>query len=108
MILTTTSRIGAEVMSGIPPVQPPSRPSARIVKRSLKIAGHSTSISLEEPFWRLLRHVAEVQGLGIAAFVEVIDRERQGSNLSSAVRVHLLEWMLAQGGISVSDSNRSD
>lgn len=85
-------------MSGAPPGQ--SEP-ARIVKRSLKIAGHSTSISLEEPFWRLLRHVAETQGLGIAALVAAIDRERQGSNLSSAVRVHLLDWMMAQGAITL-------
>jgi predicted DNA-binding ribbon-helix-helix protein len=73
----------------------------KIVKRSLKIAGHSTSISLEEPFWRLLRRVAEEQNLGLAALVEAIDRERQGSNLSSAVRVHLLEWMMSRGSISL-------
>lgn len=70
---------------------------SRIVKRSLRIAGHSTSISLEEPFWRLLRLVAERKNLGIATLVEAIDRERQGSNLSSAVRVHLLEWMMREG-----------
>jgi predicted DNA-binding ribbon-helix-helix protein len=69
----------------------------KIVKRSLKIAGHATSISLEEPFWRLLRHVAAEQGLGLAALVEAIDRERQGANLSSAVRVHLLSWLMARG-----------
>lgn len=73
----------------------------RIIKRSLKIAGHSTSISLEEPFWRLLRHVAEARSLGIAALVEAIDRERQGSNLSSAVRVHLLEWLMSSGSVSL-------
>lgn len=77
----------------------------RIVKRSLKIAGHSTSISLEEPFWRLLRLAAERQGLGIAALVESIDRTRQGSNLSSAVRVHLLEWMMAEGAIILPDED---
>ena len=73
----------------------------RVIKRSLKIAGHSTSISLEEPFWRLLRHVANEQGLGLAALVETIDRERQGSNLSSAVRVHLLEWMMQRGPMTL-------
>ncbi len=73
----------------------------KIIKRSLRIAGHATSISLEEPFWRLLRHAAAAEGLGLAAFVEAIDRERQGANLSSAVRVHLLEWMLARASIAL-------
>lgn len=80
----------------------------KIVKRSLKIAGHSTSISLEEPFWRLLRHVAEKKGLGIAALVEAIDRERQGANLSSAVRVHLLEWMMGEGAFLLPDEPAGD
>jgi predicted DNA-binding ribbon-helix-helix protein len=75
--------------------------SAKIVKRSLKIAGHATSISLEEPFWALLRHVATAEGTGLAAYVERIDRERAGSNLSSAVRVHLLEWMLEKGALNL-------
>ena len=79
----------------------------KIIKRSLKIAGHSTSISLEEPFWRLLRRVAEERNLGLAALVETIDRERQGSNLSSAVRVHLLEWMMSRGQISLDSSEDS-
>lgn len=79
----------------------------KVIKRSLKIAGHSTSISLEEPFWRLLRHVAKAQGLGLAALVEAIDRERQGSNLSSAVRVHLLEWMMQRGPMTLPDAGES-
>ena len=74
---------------------------SRIVKRSLKIAGHATSISLEEPFWRLLRHVAQVRGLGIASLVEAIDRERQGSNLSSAVRIHLLDWLMTESTLTL-------
>jgi predicted DNA-binding ribbon-helix-helix protein len=75
--------------------------SGRIVKRSLRIAGHPTSISLEEPFWRLLRHIAAAQNVGVAAYVERIDRERGGVNLSSAVRVHLAEWLMARGGLTL-------
>jgi len=78
-----------------------------IVKRSLKIAGHATSISLEEPFWRLLRHVAQVRGLGIAALVEAIDRERQGSNLSSAVRIHLLDWLMTESTLTLPEESDS-
>jgi predicted DNA-binding ribbon-helix-helix protein len=73
-----------------------------VKKRSLRIAGHNTSVSLEEPFWRLLTQVAEAEGLSIAAYVERIDAERAAVNLSSAIRVHLMEWMMARANISVS------
>lgn len=70
-----------------------------IAKRSLMIAGHSTSISLEEPFWRLLKMRAARQGLSIAALVASIDSRRSGSNLSSAIRIHLLEWVMCEGDV---------
>jgi predicted DNA-binding ribbon-helix-helix protein len=75
-----------------------------IVKRSLSIAGHRTSISLEEPFWRLLQAEAQAAGLSIPAWVEQVDRARQGANLSSAIRVHLLTTLIARGGATLSDS----
>ena len=70
---------------------------AGIVKRSLTIAGHRTSVSLEAPFWRLLQAEATDARLSVAALVERIDRERRGSNLSSAIRVHLIEALMARG-----------
>jgi predicted DNA-binding ribbon-helix-helix protein len=60
-----------------------------IRKRSVKIAGHSTSLSLEGVFWDALKEVAAARGLSLNALIEEIDRGR-GSNLSSAVRVYLL------------------
>lgn len=72
-----------------------------VKKRSLRIAGHATSISLEEPFWRLLAQVAQSEGLSIAAYVERIDAERSGVNLSSAIRVHLMEWMMSRANVSL-------
>jgi predicted DNA-binding ribbon-helix-helix protein len=60
-----------------------------IRKRSVKIAGHSTSLSLEGVFWDALKEVAARRGLSLNALIEEIDRGR-GSNLSSAVRVYLL------------------
>ncbi|MFY8113967.1 MAG: ribbon-helix-helix domain-containing protein [Rhabdaerophilum sp.] len=68
-----------------------------IIKRSLRIAGHATSISLEEPFWRFLRQKAESEGRSLSALVEEIDRDRRDGNLSSAIRVHLLEWLMTGG-----------
>ncbi|MGO4572431.1 ribbon-helix-helix domain-containing protein [Microvirga sp. 2TAF3] len=61
-----------------------------IVKRSVAIAGHRTSISLEEPFWEALREIAERHSLSVQALVGRIDAERGGQNLSSAIRVFVL------------------
>ncbi len=61
-----------------------------IVKRSVSIAGHRTSISLEEPFWEVLREIAEREKLSIQALIGRIDAERGEQNLSSAIRVFVL------------------
>lgn len=65
--------------------------SVRPLKRSFTIAGHSTSISLEAPFWEALKEAAVERGQSVAALVEEIDAGRGGAGLSSAVRV----WILA-------------
>jgi predicted DNA-binding ribbon-helix-helix protein len=62
----------------------------RIRKRSLTIAGHRTSISLEEPFWRALKEIAAADGVSLAALVAAIDGRRKGVGLSSALRIHVL------------------
>jgi len=59
-------------------------------KRSVTIAGHSTSLTLEEPFWRDLRALAKKRGVSINALVAEIDARRAG-NLSSALRLLVLE-----------------
>ena len=65
------------------------------VKRSIMIAGHATSISLEPVFWEALRRAAEVEALPLNALVARIDAERiaeaDPSNLASAIRVWLFE-----------------
>ena len=65
--------------------------SARVVKRSLAIAGHRTSVSLEDAFWRRLRRIAAERGLSVNALAAAIDASRNGANLSSAIRVYVLE-----------------
>ena len=65
-------------------------------KRSLDIAGHRTSVSLEDAFWIALREIAETQGVSLASLVASIDASRAGENLSSAIRVHVLEDMRAR------------
>jgi predicted DNA-binding ribbon-helix-helix protein len=61
------------------------------LKRSLSIAGHRTSISLEPEFWAALKREAEKEGKTLAALVGEIDRNRGNRNLSSAIRVWILK-----------------
>ena len=63
---------------------------AAIVKRSVRIAGHPTSVSLEAAFWQGLCEIAAARRLSVNALVAAIDAER-GGNLSSAVRLFVLE-----------------
>jgi len=62
--------------------------SQTVKKRSVTIAGHRTSLSLEQAFWDALADEAKHRDLSINALIAEIDSARQG-NLSSAVRVHL-------------------
>ncbi|WP_293807419.1 ribbon-helix-helix domain-containing protein [uncultured Bosea sp.] len=59
-------------------------------KRSLSIAGHRTSISLEAPFWEALKEIAASEDRPIAALVAEVDAGRGELNLSSALRLHAL------------------
>ena len=71
--------------------------SQTIRKRSVEIAGHRTSLSLEAAFWRALKRLAAKDGLSLNKLIERIDRAREG-NLSSAVRVYVLERLEAEAG----------
>ena len=64
-------------------------PSSRLRKHSVEIAGHRTSISIEEPFWDALKRLADAQGLSMNALVTAIDAGQDG-NLASAIRIHVL------------------
>lgn len=61
------------------------------LKRSLTIAGHRTSLSLEPEFWEALHQAAGARGTSPSALVSEIDQTRGSRNLSSAVRVWLLK-----------------
>jgi predicted DNA-binding ribbon-helix-helix protein len=73
-----------------------ARNEARPVKHSFTIRGHRTSISLETPFWELLKSVAERDGVSLSELVAAIDAERGEASLSSAVRVWLLRDLLSR------------
>lgn len=68
-----------------------------IEKRSLSIRGHRTSISLEDAFWTELRALATRRHLSLAGLIAEIDVGRSpGTNLSSAIRLHVLADALAR------------
>ena len=62
------------------------------IKRSVTIAGHRTSISLEPEFWDALREIAASEQKPTQKLIEEIDEARSGEGLSSAVRVYVLEY----------------
>jgi predicted DNA-binding ribbon-helix-helix protein len=66
-----------------------------VLKRSVVVAGHKTSISLEDPFWQALREIATERGITSAALIRSIAEQRAPGNLSSAVRVFVLEHLRA-------------
>jgi len=69
-----------------------------IVKRSVVIDGHKTSVSLEEPFWALVREIADAEHLSVSGLLREIDRRRRHANLSSAIRVYVLGTVRARAG----------
>jgi predicted DNA-binding ribbon-helix-helix protein len=63
-----------------------------VKKRSIVIGNHKTSISLEDEFWEGHRHIAQLRQTKLADHVSVIDGERGRANLSSAIRMFVLEY----------------
>ena len=61
-----------------------------IIKRSIVIDGHKTSVSLEDPFWTELKNIAHTQQVTLAELVSKIEGTRAQSNLSSAIRLFVL------------------
>ena len=61
------------------------------VKRSITIAGHRTSLSLESEFWEALNSLADARNTSLAGLVAAIDEQRGRNNLSSALRIAVLK-----------------
>jgi predicted DNA-binding ribbon-helix-helix protein len=64
---------------------------AKDLKRSLTVAGHRTSLSLEPEFWQALQEIARTEKKTLASIVGELDRTRGSRNLSSAIRVWLFK-----------------
>jgi len=62
-----------------------------VVKRSVVVGGHKTSVSLEHLFWSSLKDISKQRGMTLAGVISEIDANRQQGNLSSAVRLFVLD-----------------
>jgi predicted DNA-binding ribbon-helix-helix protein len=71
-----------------------------IIKRSIIVDGHKTSICLEDAFWSSLKEIAQAQGATVSQTVTEIDKTRQYSNLSSAVRLFVLDRVRTGTGLT--------
>ena len=61
-----------------------------VSKRSIGIAGHKTSVSIEDAFWNSLKEIANERGMTLAALIGEIDANRKHDNLSSAIRLFVI------------------
>ena len=75
--------------------QPPG-PSL-VIQRTINIAGRKTSVSLEGAFWKAFKEIAATKGVPVSRLVSMIDSERQNNNLSSAVRLFVLDYYRGHG-----------
>lgn len=63
-----------------------------VIKRSVVIDGHKTSVSLEDEFWEGLKTIAQEQRLSLSRLVHEIDMSRERGSLCSAIRLHVLRY----------------
>ena len=71
-------------------------PHSPVIKRSITLAGNKTSISLENQFWDGLNEIAAAKNISMCALIEQIDTDRTRHNLSSAVRLYVLNYFKAR------------
>jgi len=67
-----------------------------VVKRSIVVAGHKTSVSLEEAFWNGMKEISGLRDMTLSELVGEIDSNRQQGNLSSAIRLFVLDSVRAR------------
>jgi predicted DNA-binding ribbon-helix-helix protein len=83
---------------------PDPRGKSQVIKRSVKVGAHSTSVTIEAPFWNGLKGIAADQGTPVNQLIAAIDKERQQCqhrNLSSAIRLFVLAYY--RGGAVTGD-----
>jgi len=78
-----------------------------VVKRSIVVAGHKTSVSLEEAFWTSMKEISASRGMTLSDLVSEIDKGRKQGNLSSAIRLYVLDYFRAKAGAAPSAQSDS-
>ena len=63
-------------------------------KRSVTISKHKTSVSLEPEYWDIIDNISIEKGLSISGVIELIDKEKNGNNLASEIRVYALNYLI--------------
>ena len=79
-----------------------------VIKRSIVIAGHKTSVSLEDAFWKGLKEIAIGRNMTLSDLVAAIDAGRRHGNLSSAIRLFVLDYYRAQLGEETARNSQHD
>jgi predicted DNA-binding ribbon-helix-helix protein len=72
------------------------REEIAVLKRSIVLGGRKTSVSLEDAFWKGLKEIAAARGMTLSNLVAAIDSKRQHANLSSAIRLFVLDFYRSQ------------
>jgi predicted DNA-binding ribbon-helix-helix protein len=70
-----------------------------IVKRSVSIDGHKTSVALEDEFWNELKQIAAAQNTSVGKLVLTIEKKREHANLSSAIRLFVLDYYYKRAAV---------
>ncbi len=81
-----------------------------VIRRSISIRGRKTTVSLEDAFWSGLKEIASSRDLSLSATVAAIEAERVHGNLSSAIRLYVLEQfraMIGKHGRECQEQDRS-
>ena len=86
-------------------MNPPTGADER--KRSVTIAGHRTSVSLETEFWDALGEIAVGRGVSVTRLISEIDEARGDRGLSAAIRVFVLDWFRSRSAVTSAQSLRS-
>jgi predicted DNA-binding ribbon-helix-helix protein len=80
-----------------------------VVKRSIVVAGHKTSVSLEEAFWNGMKEISGLRNMTLSELVGEIDSNRQQGNLSSAIRLFVLDHFKSRAaGSTPAETKQSD
>jgi len=72
---------------------------ASVVKRSIVLGGHKTSVSLEDPFWTAMKEIAGLKEMTLAGLVTQMDADREHSNLSSAIHVFVPDHFRSRASV---------